>query len=102
MNRSLWTVLADRRPVAVVAAARLDEAWAVVDALADHDDLPPGRHRTDIMPCPPKEAARIMRRAIAAQVADRFVAYITGGLFVTFLGGLSLPTITSPAAKPAA
>lgn len=93
MQRDLWTVLVDRRPIAVIAAASRSDAWHVVAALADHDDLPPDRHWTALAPCPPDQAAVILEQATALNIADRFIAYLKGGAFLTFLGGLALPVL---------
>ncbi len=98
MNRTLWTVYSDRKPVAVVAADRSEDAWRIVEALADHDDLPGDRTRTDIIRCLPGQEARTVSLANSLGCADTFLACLGGGAFLTSIGGLSLDRIITSAA----
>jgi len=83
-------VLADNVPVAVVAASRKGDAWKIVAALADHDDLPPRRVDTVLRLCLPEQATLLHRRADALGIAGRFLACLRNGLFLTYIGGLTL------------
>lgn len=102
MNRKLWTVLADRQPVAVVAAERPDEAWRIVAALDDHDDLPKMRRETDIALCSARVASRILKLAGSLGCAATFLACVKDGMFMTYVGGLSLETNVIPLFERAA
>ncbi len=89
MNRTLWTVFTDRNPVAVVAADQCEDAWRIVAALADHDDLPGDRISTDIRRCPRRQQARTVSLAKSLGCADTFLACLGGGAFLTSIGGFS-------------
>ncbi len=96
MPRALWTVLADHQPAAVVAAERRAEAWRIVAALDDHDDLPKQRRETNLVPCPPEMASETLGLAQSLGCATTFLACIKGGMFLTEIGGLSLePNVIS-------
>ncbi len=87
MKKDLWTVFADHLPVAVVAATCATDAWRIVAALDDHDDLPKRRRGTEIAPCPPSETNRIQRQARKLGVSNEFLACLRGGMFLTSIGG---------------
>ncbi len=88
MTKNLWTVLADLKPVAVVAADRNEEAWRIVTALADHGDLPGDRRNTDIVPCLPALAAKTLSAANRLGCADTFLACVREMMFLTAIGGM--------------
>jgi len=81
--------LVNQMPVAVVAASCMTEARRIIAALREHNDLPPERTRADIELCPPSQHAKVMRLARELGVADSFLACVRGGMFLTWLGGLS-------------
>lgn len=98
MHRPLWTVLVNQRIVAVVVANGVDEAWSVVSALSDYGDVAVGSETIRVLPCRPKPAATILRRARAAAVAHRFIACVRGRQFFTYLGRLPRPGLPVPVA----
>jgi len=87
-GRKLWTVLADEKPVAVVAARRKREAWRILAALVDQEDLPPDCSTPHLVPCSPEMAGEIWLRARRLGIAERFLARVTNGAFITFIGAL--------------
>jgi hypothetical protein len=87
MNKMLWTVHSDQGPVAEIAAASLDDAWAIVAALDEFGDLPRNRTRTEIRTCPDRVAARTRRQAKALGLGDQFLARVQNGMFLTAIGG---------------
>lgn len=89
MSRKLWTVLADRTPVAVVAAEAYESAWAIVAALDEHADLPAHRGHTQVVPCPPGQRNRTVTQAHELGCGDSFLACVRGGMFLTHIEGLS-------------
>ncbi|HIJ62277.1 MAG TPA: hypothetical protein HPQ04_06240 [Rhodospirillaceae bacterium] len=86
-KRSLWSVLVDDIPRAVVAASHLHEARLIVAALVDHEDLPPTGLL--LVKCPSSLAARIRRRARALGVSERFLACFGEKMFLTWIGALA-------------
>ncbi|OIQ85579.1 hypothetical protein GALL_325790 [mine drainage metagenome] len=93
MKRKLWTLLADRQPVAVVAADCLPNAWVIVKALQDSHDVPVTGGAMEIVPCPRTEASRTTSRARRLGCADTFLACLQRGYFILSFGGLSLDTL---------
>jgi hypothetical protein len=85
----LWTVLADRQPVAVVAAERSEQAWRIVAALDDFGDLPKTRGETELVSCSPEAEAWTLNLARTLGCAATFLACIGEGMFFTCIGGLS-------------
>ena len=90
MSRTLWTVLADHQPVAVVAAEAPENAWRIVTALADHYDLPRQGGAPRVVPCPPLQRRETLTRAHALGCGDSFLACVRGGMFLTHIDGLAL------------
>lgn len=88
-HRTLWTVMADYQPVAVVAAEAKDMAWRIVSALAEHDDLPRQRLQTEVIPCPPAQHLETLTQAHELGCEKSFLACIRGGMFLTHIEGLS-------------
>ena len=88
MKRTLWTVLVDRMPMAVVAASRKRDALRIIAALKEHNDLPSDRTAPEIELCPPGECAKLLRLAGELGVAESFLACVRGGMFLTGIGGL--------------
>lgn len=89
MNKTLWTVLSDRRPVAEIAAATHDEAWRIAAALGEFGDLPQNPGQIEIKACPARKAARTRNQAQALGLGDQFLARIQNGMFLTMIGGLA-------------
>jgi hypothetical protein len=89
MNKTLWTVLCDHKPVAEIAASTSHEAWRIVEALDEFGDLPKARTHTEISSCPERKAAETLRQAKALGVGDRFLALMPDGMVLTMIGGLS-------------
>lgn len=88
MDRTLWTVLADHQPVAVVAAESAERAWHIVGLLDEHRDLPPARRDTRLVPCPPADHARTVSLARQLGCAASFLACVRGGMFLTHIDGM--------------
>lgn len=102
MNRTLWMVLADRQSIAIVAADKIEHAWRIVSALAEHGDLPQNSQETRIAPCPAEQAAQTLSLAQSLGMADGFLACLGGGVFLTIIGGLSLDPVLLSLADRAA
>jgi len=90
MSRTLWTVLADQQPVAIVAAEAAETAWRIVTALTDHYDLPRRSGIPTVVPCPPSQCQETLTRARELGCGDSFVACVRGGMFLTHIDGLAL------------
>lgn len=88
MTVSLWNVLADQQPLAIVAADHPDRARTIVAALIDHGDLPQSAASADLDRCPARQARRTMSKARALGLTGGFLAYVAGGIFFTAIGGL--------------
>lgn len=89
MNRTLWTVISDHQPVAVVAAEALENARRIATALVDHDDVP-RRATPQVVPCPPEQRLETLNRARDLGCGDSFLACVRGGMFLTHIDGLAL------------
>ena len=90
MSRTLWAVLSDHQPVAVVAAEAPENAWRIVVALAEHCDLPGQSPRPQVVPCPPSQRRETLTRARALGCGESFLACVRGGMFLTHIDGLAL------------
>lgn len=89
MKRRLWTVMANRMPVAVVSAADLHAAWVIVRAMEDFDDLPEGLGQIEVEPCSDEESSSVMAKARKHRSVEHFLARLTNGQFVLSYGALS-------------
>lgn len=87
--KPLWTVLADHHPVAVIAATGPDDAWKIVSALDAHEDLPSSRQDIRIVPSSPALREQTLSRAVQLGCADQFLACVRGGMFLTYIDGVS-------------
>lgn len=93
MNRRLWSVLLDRRSVAVVAADHPEKARRIVSALEEFNDLPAGGERGfGLAPCSGRKASRTMTMARDLGVEESFLACVRGGMFLSVIGSLSAET----------
>lgn len=90
MKRRLWTVTANRMPVAVVAAADVHAAWVIVRAMEDFDDLPEGLDQIEVEPCSDEEISSVMAKARKYRAPENFLARLPNGQFVLSYGGLSV------------
>lgn len=89
MNSKLWTVFADHRLVAVVAADKIEGAQSIVAALEERNDLP-ARTATGnrVLPATKRQANKVRRQAQSMGVGDHFLAFLMPGIFMTGIGGL--------------
>ncbi len=95
-KKTLWTVLVDHQPVAVVAAHRSEEAWRIVAALDDQGDLPRRRNEIEIARCPPRQTTKTVNLARTLGCADTFLACLGDSMFMIAIGGLSPQAVAGP------
>ena len=88
MSRQLWAVAVNRRKVAVVAAPHHDGARRIVLALVEHGDLPGDGLSVELSRCEMDEASETVSLATSLGCADRFLACLGDGMFLTWIGGL--------------
>lgn len=91
MRRKLWTVRADQDAVALIAADHPERARTIIAALIDHGDLPQSAAGAELDLCPARQARRAMTKARALGLSDGFLAYLSGGMFFTAIGGVTMP-----------
>jgi hypothetical protein len=89
MNRNLWTVFSEHRLVAVVAADKIEGARRIVAALTERNDLPARAEGTRVLPATKRQATKVLRQAETMGIGDQFLAFLTPGIFMTGIGGLS-------------
>lgn len=94
MTLPLWRVRADHIPLAVVAADHPDHARSIVAALIDHGDLPHSAATAPLEPCPARQTRSTLSLAQSLGLTGGFLACLSNGMFLTAIGGLSLPPNT--------
>lgn len=90
----LWTVFTGHEPVAVVAATKPEDAWKIVMALYERNDLKGEPTCTRVLPCTRPQAKRVLKQADSLGV-NRFMARLSDGVFMTRIGGLAVDSIAA-------
>lgn len=85
----LWMVFTNREPVAVVAATGLEDAWKIVKALFERNDLAGDPANASVQPCTGHQSKKVLRQADRMGVGSGFLARLGEGVFMTNMGGLT-------------
>jgi hypothetical protein len=86
MKSTLWNVVHDEARLAVVSAPTEGEAWDIVRALQNLNDLPINRCLA-LEPCDRRTTAKVRSTATRARLTEGFIACLGGGMFITWLAG---------------
>lgn len=85
----LWTVFTNHEPVAVVAATVQEDAWKIVNALYERNDLQGDPSSASVQPCTGHQSKKVLRQADRMGVGTSFLARLGEGVFMTNIGGLT-------------